>query len=808
MPTCDLAQQILAPLPRTETGGPPSKFLVVPAVGEPRWLLPHGCRNIDSVLSSWSPYRFSSRLKWRAVRAANRIGALQSLSNSTISEIRNPAEIDWHSLGWNSSTPPVPIVYVGTPGVSRKAAIHLVDQASGQCGAIVKVPLAEGAKRAILREADTLAALAEEKYACAPRLLHIDRHLGLATQEFIAGVSGGRRFTAEHWKLLTSLLRPDESASLVAQAAKLQERLLWSPAFESHLHVMSAALAELCDPRPLPACWVHGDFAPWNVKHAGTLAPMLIDWEDAHRDGLPLHDAYHFLHMQDYVFGERPAVHSAALEAFAKTLGITTAQCRKLEIAYLADSYLQCIAQNNYAHADFLGTTLNAALQARRHQVVTPGKKAGMHIVARHPVHNSRQMRSQLFAALIAQLNSTGIRYCILSGCEDDPADNTSDVDIMVHPRDMSLIPAVLAQSGRRAGTHIVQALQHETTGCYFVLARQNSSQTSFLDPDFCDDYRKDGRLWLLAEDVLAHCRRYKDFYVPSLPGQFTYYLVKKVLKQSITSHQLKRLQHCYARDPAECQRRLVRFWPQTTAPQLQRAIVEQNLSWFQARMEALLLELKRSTPVERRFDRCMGKLRDLLRVLRRAVCPTGMSVLVVGGTRDLRAKIADGLLQSVAPAFRWTAKATLASTLPSAVSLAARIFYARRRSTLVVSTADPEWPAVGLPRSRRQLRWILTRLFFHPDLVLTLDSHGLAANLETAGQGDDRVAPDLHARKIYLDVRSSPESIVTEGSHAVLHWLASRLERRLTGSGSSVDRDPSFDPAAAPVALRSTGSD
>ena len=61
----------------------------------------------------------------------------------------------------------------------------------------MKVPLAEGAKQAILREADMLATLAEEKYDCAPRLLYLNRELGIATQTFIPGASGDRRFNVD-----------------------------------------------------------------------------------------------------------------------------------------------------------------------------------------------------------------------------------------------------------------------------------------------------------------------------------------------------------------------------------------------------------------------------------------------------------------------------------------------------------------------------------------------------------------------------------------------------------------------------------
>ena len=200
--------------------------------------------------------------------------------------------------------------------------------------------------------------------------------------------------------------------------------------------------------------------------------------------------------------------------------------------------------------------------------------------------------------------------------------ESASDVDIMIHPRDLASVPAMLTQSARSAGAGLVQAIRHETTGCYFILAKQDGRDVGFLDPDCCSDYRRGGRLWLSADQVIARSRRSLDIYVPSIPDEFTYYLLKKILKQSITAHQLKRLHDLFASDTAECQRRLARFWPETTALRLQRAFVEEDLSWFQTRLEDLLLELKRSAPMERWCGRCAARLHDLMRLLQRIVYP------------------------------------------------------------------------------------------------------------------------------------------------------------------------------------------
>src|SRR5208337_2151362 len=155
------------------------EFLVVPGRATPRWLIPQRHNKVDSVLANWSPYRVSSRVKWAAIRTAHRAGHLAALPGVTAAKISGIEDIDWRSVGWDSKVAPVPVVYVGTPGASRKAVIHLVNPATGICNAIVKVPLAEGAQAAILREADVLETLADENYSCAPRMLYVDRNCGV-----------------------------------------------------------------------------------------------------------------------------------------------------------------------------------------------------------------------------------------------------------------------------------------------------------------------------------------------------------------------------------------------------------------------------------------------------------------------------------------------------------------------------------------------------------------------------------------------------------------------------------------------------
>ncbi len=800
LPSCDVGRDVFASLPRTQAYGSLSRFWAIPATGTPRWLLPVGLWKLDSVLASWSPYRLSSRLQWQAVRGARLLGALASLPRVSEVDLGNSDEVDWAALGWSTNLPPLPVIYVGTPGPCRKAVIHLVDQATGLCRAVVKAPLTSAARQAILDEAEILAKLAGEQRACAPRLLHFDRDRAVVTQEFVPGASGDRRFRTEYWDFLQCLVLREETTTLELGANKLHTQLRETTEAEFSPDVIGTALSEMRDARPLPACWVHGDFAPWNIKQLANRSPVLVDWEDAQRGGLPLQDAYHFFHMQDYLFGKSPSMHNQDVRLFSEALGVDAKQCSKLEIAYLLHSYQKCALQNDCPKCQFLLQSLKLVLRENQRSVAYLAKVASpFRGGIRSSSDDAVRIRKQLFAALMTQLHSSDIPYCILGGSQNDGAPHPSDVDLMFRVDDMALVGDLLAQTARASGAMVVQAIPHEATACYFVLARQDGQHIGYLDPDCYRDYRRSGRTWLCADPVIASRRKYRESYVPSAPDEFTYYLIKKVLKQSIALHQLKRLQHLYAQQPVECQRRIARFWSQSSALSLQRAIVEQNLSWFQMRMPAFLSQLKRSAMVEQPVVRWRHRLWDAIRLLRRVYYPTGMFVLLIDDSGQAGCEIANGLLQSLAPAFRRTCNMALAGSPIAAFIQACKRRVARVRSTLVVSTADRECLEM---RHGYRLRSILTRFVLRPDVVVVLKSEPAHA-----GSAGDPIFSGRHV--IRVDGSASQEEAISKASGAILRWLAARIEARYnaqTRPGRS-HSDTVFNATAQAAELHS-GSD
>src|SRR5208337_142931 len=488
--------------------------------------------------------------------------------------------------------------------------------------------------------------------------------------------------------------------------------------------------------------------------------------------------------------------HSSDMLAFVKASGISQEHCHKLEIAYLAHTYLQRLALGEVAHSEYLLATLRAVLQERH---LLPAPTVDCTVVDSPELTpiaaSSRAMRirADLFAAVIAQLNSAEIPYCVLSGSENHAQSSSSDVDFMFHPRDMHRIAPLLSQAAQSVGARLIQAIRHETSACYFVVAKDDGSEIGYLDPDSAGDYRRQGRLWLSAEKVLARRRRCREHYVPAVPDEFTYYLIKKVLKQSVTDFQLSRLSHLYQRDPKNCRAEILKFWSVATVPAVERALVANDLAWFQLQMPGLLAELKASARVESLGRRVVQKLLDRVRVIERALHPTGMSALVCGGGKKQRSAIAKGLLHQLAPAFRRKANLqgypTGALGLISSLHLARKVLTARLRSTLVVSAAGEG------KHLTRGFSSVAARQLLRPDLtfVLTGDDE---QTLSCAGRDIDFGSPAPKGHTIYLNSGLSTEQNVQEASQTILRWLEARLQRRL-----SLERRHSRESNADPLA-------
>lgn len=267
---------------------------------------------------------------------------------------------------------------------------------------------------------------------------------------------------------------------------------------------------------------------------------------------------------------------------------------------------------------------------------------------------DSGEGRSQIAAAVVDSLNASGIPYCVLGTTLREALFAESDMDFVIQPAERRAVPRILASAASSIGAHLVQAMEYESTACYFVIAKHRGTGVSFLQPDCTADYRRTRRLWLYAGELLRSRGIGEDGMArPACAENFLYYLLKKVLKQSLTAKQWRKLLVLHG--PENRIADIRRFWTGSTAAGMEWALLQNNRDWFIGSLGLLREELEDSPYQEPPWARIRASLADLLRMLRRILRPTGLLIELDGGAEAERMQLGNALARIMAPAFRRT---------------------------------------------------------------------------------------------------------------------------------------------------------
>ena len=244
--------------------------------------------------------------------------------------------------------------------------------------------------------------------------------------------------------------------------------------------------------------------------------------------------------------------------------------------------------------------------------------------------------------------------YAILHGWQGLPEHLPSDLDVIVAPEDLPHVEKALLEAD---GGRLVNLLQHESTCYYFVLAVPEDGEVRFLPVDVATDYRRDGRVWFTAGELLAGRQRWKDFWVASPEVEFSYLLIKKILKQDLPQHAADRLRELMlalgARAHILAEELLGKAWGLRVSRWLEEGewdTFRDHLGWLK---KALRWQRVRRDP--------LNPLRywvpELGRVWRRWRQPTGLFVAVLGPDGAGKSTVIEGLRKEMAGAFRRTAR-------------------------------------------------------------------------------------------------------------------------------------------------------
>ncbi len=447
---------------------------------------------------------------------------------------------------------------------------------------------------------------------------------------------------------------------------------------------------------------------------------------------------------------------------------------------------------------------------------------------------NGNGARGALLQSVIELWESHGIPYCILHGYKAFPGRVASDVDCVMPANFVPQQLANLLQANRdRLGAAVVQWIQHET-GHYFILASDaRGTPREFLAVDCYPDYRRAGRVFYRAEEILASRRRYRAFWVPSPAIGFGCYLIRRVAKCSVGEEQGRWLSDLYHEDPTGCDRDIARFWRGDASRLISAAAASGTWDRVREVLPGLRRELVRPETIAELggFVRCW--LKDGRRRIRRWREPTGAHVVLLGPDGAGKSSVVAATRSALMPAFwrvapgHWAPgvfrRARGGSTVAAPHSrpprsrlgsLAKAAYWlldyglgyylkirpALARSTLVLfdrymldALVDPRRYRYGGPRWALDLVWLLTP---KPDLIILLDA---PAEVVRARKQELSVEEIERQRQAYralvqrlpnghiVDAARPLDQVAAAASQVVLDLLVARIGRRLGGARSHV---------------------
>ena len=295
-------------------------------------------------------------------------------------------------------------------------------------------------------------------------------------------------------------------------------------------------------------------------------------------------------------------------------------------------------------------------------------------------------MKTEIFSRFISLLEESPIRYALLGNTDAYPETIGSDVDVMIHPEDISQFHQLIWEI-EDAHTRVVQMLQHETVAFYYVVAQIEEEGVSMLQPDVCTDYFRNGFKLLSAEELLQdtvyatdRAGRSKGFRILAPEKAFIYYLLKKIDKGSISEIQFAHLRTQFMKNLGGALAQVHRFWPNESLQAIQRAVEFNDLSLLQRQIPLLRQELHRSLA----FSPKDWLLRMRLR-FRRCLHPTGYVVQIEPGGEPADA-LGKALVDLLGGAFRrqWIIDLSKSGRVVL-LALPAKILKAKIFSTLVI---------------------------------------------------------------------------------------------------------------------------
>ena len=240
-------------------------------------------------------------------------------------------------------------------------------------------------------------------------------------------------------------------------------------------------------------------------------------------------------------------------------------------------------------------------------------------------------------------LKSISVHYRVSNGYKDLYTEvlNTNDVDVLIKKTDFKKIETILKAFCEIENCKIVQIYHQEVFAKNIFLYKEATEE--ILNLDLYGKLHKNNNEFFTELEIFGQKKYYKEVSILNTHQEFFYYFIKKISKPNFSIETFSYLRNLYFEDQNNCDSAL-RTYLKKTGESISSAFLNDDFSFIVNNTEIILSDLdKKNVPIS-------YWIKDKIRILKRIIKPTGISIAFLGPDGSGKTTIINGLLNSNLP--------------------------------------------------------------------------------------------------------------------------------------------------------------